>query len=230
MQSKKDLILLHGAIGSKSQLDALADKLDDKYIIHQFDFPGHGEKANQSSQFSIHNFVNYLHNYIIKNEIYKPSVFGYSMGGYVALTLEAKAKVFNKIMTLNTKFHWDEKTAQKEKRMFIPEIIEEKVPHFADKLKEMHGKSNWTRLLKYHRNMMDDISENNALPDSLLRKIDTQVLITRSTNDEMVTKSESKRVVELIYNSDYYELENSRHAIEQSDINLLTEKIKEFFS
>lgn len=230
MQNKKDLLLLHGAIGSKKQLDVLANILAGDYIIHRFDFPGHGENANQSSQFSIHNFVNFLRNYILDNSLVKPSVFGYSMGGFVALTLEAEEKVFGDIMTLNTKFQWDRETAQKEKKMFIPEVIEQKVPHFADKLKQVHGEENWARLLEYHRNMMDDISENKPLPDYLLSRINTRVLITRSDNDEMVTKPESERVVDLINNSNYFEIGNSRHAIEQIDIDVLIDKINNFFS
>lgn len=230
MQNKKDLLLLHGAIGSKKQLDVLTERLVGDYKIHRFDFPGHGENANQSSQFSIHNFVNYLHNYILDNKLVKPSVFGYSMGGFVTLTLEAKEQVFGDIMTLNTKFQWDRETAQKEKKMFIPDVIEQKVPHFADKLKLVHGEDNWARLLEYHRSMMDDISESNPLPDYLLQRIDTRVLISRSANDEMVTKPESENVVNLLNNSNYFELANSRHALEQMDIDELINKMNEFFS
>ncbi len=230
MQNKKDLLLLHGAIGSKKQLDVLVERLAGDYKIHRFDFPGHGENANQSSQFSIHNFVNYIHNYILENNLVKPSVFGYSMGGFVALTLEVKEQVFGDIMTLNTKYQWDRETANREKKMFIPEVIEQKVPHFADKLKLVHGEENWARLLEYHRNMMDDISENTPLPDYLLKRINSRVLISRSANDEMVTRQESENVVNLINNSVYFEIANSRHAIEQIDIDVLINKMNEFFS
>jgi esterase/lipase len=198
MQNRSDLILLHGAIGNKEQLDELALELEANFKIYRFDFPGHGDKAYQISEFSLHNFVNYLRNFILKNELNNPAVFGYSMGRYVALTLESYSKTFSNIMTLNTKFKWGIETAEREKKMFIPEKIEKKVPHFAKKLKQMHGENNWKRLLEYHRGMMDDISSENVLNSRLLSSINTKVLITRSENDEMVTREESLNVLNQI--------------------------------
>lgn len=229
MQNKRDIILLHGAIGCSKQLDVIAEALGDNYIIHRFDFPGHGSKANQASNFSIYNFVNYLRNYILSNKLINPLVFGYSMGGYVALTLESFENTFDKIMTLNTKFDWSKETAEKEKKMFIPELIEKKVPHFAEKLIAMHGGENWKRLLSYHRNLMDDIAMENVLTFNLLNRINKKVLICRSENDEMVTKSESTNVTEKIKDAKYYEIQNSRHAIEQIDIEILINKMNQFF-
>src|SRR5210317_1076497 len=121
MQNRSDLILLHGAIGNKEQLDELALELEANFKIYRFDFPCHGDKAYQISEFSLHNFVNYLRNFILKNELNNPAVFGYSMGRYVALTLESYSKTFSNIMTLNTKFKWGIETAEREKKMFIPE-------------------------------------------------------------------------------------------------------------
>lgn len=230
MQNKRDIILLHGAIGCSKQLDVLDSFLSEKFVIHRFDFPGHGSKANQASNFSIYNFVNFLRNYILDSNLIKPFVFGYSMGGYVALTLESFENTFDKIMTLNTKFDWSKETAEKEKKMFIPELIEKKVPHFAENLIAMHGDENWKRLLSYHRNLMDDIADENVLNSNLLKKIDKEVLICRSEKDEMVTKSESINVTGKIKGAEYYEIENSRHAIEQIDIEILVNKMNQFFS
>ena len=230
MQIRKDLILLHGAIGCSNQLDVIAEDLRDNYIIHRFDFPGHGSKANQASSFSMYNFVNYLRYYILSNKLINPLVFGYSMGGYVALTLESFENTFDKIMTLNTKFDWSIETAEKEKKMFIPELIEKKVPHFAEKLFSMHGKDNWKRLLSYHRNLMDDIANENVLNPSMLSRINTDVLICRSSQDEMVTQEESLNMSKNIVSADFFEIDNSRHAIEQINKEILINKINKFFS
>ncbi len=40
--SMKDLLLLHGALGAKSQFDKLADLLCTTYIVHALNFEGHG--------------------------------------------------------------------------------------------------------------------------------------------------------------------------------------------
>ena len=139
MSNKKDLILLHGALGSKSQFVQLSDLLVNDYIIHAFDLPAHGELAYQSDVLSMYSFVNYVRNYILKNNLQKPLVFGFSMGGFVALALQSQTNIFSKIMTLNTKLKWDYETAIKEQKMFDPDIILEKVPHYADMLISIHG-------------------------------------------------------------------------------------------
>jgi esterase/lipase len=36
------LLLLHGAIGAKDQLQPLADELKDNYFIHTLNFSGYG--------------------------------------------------------------------------------------------------------------------------------------------------------------------------------------------
>jgi hypothetical protein len=39
---KEQVILLHGAIGSKEQLIPLQNELENKYTVHNFNFSGHG--------------------------------------------------------------------------------------------------------------------------------------------------------------------------------------------
>jgi len=45
------LLLLHGALGSKEQLAALALKLKDKYVVHTLNFNGHGGRPFPKSLF-----------------------------------------------------------------------------------------------------------------------------------------------------------------------------------
>lgn len=228
MPSKKDIILLHGALGTKSQFVPLIGKLESEYNIHTFDLPAHGELAYQADELSMYSFVNYVRNYIIKNNLQKPLVFGFSMGGFVALTLQSQTNIFSKIMTLNTKLKWDYETAIKEQKMFDPEIILEKVPHYAEMLISMHGEDNWKNLLNKHKDLMLVIAKSTPLSDYALSKIDIPVLLTRGDKDNMVTPEETPAIVSKIKNSKYYEFENTAHPIEKIDLELLTSKIKEF--
>ena len=41
----KNLLVLHGAIGSKSQFDSIASLLDNQFDIHLLNFSGHGGEA-----------------------------------------------------------------------------------------------------------------------------------------------------------------------------------------
>lgn len=230
MSNKKDLILLHGALGSKSQFVQLSDLLVNDYIIHAFDLPAHGELAYQSDVLSMYSFVNYVRNYILKNNLQKPLVFGFSMGGFVALALQSQTNIFSKIMTLNTKLKWDYETAIKEQKMFDPDIILEKVPHYADMLISIHGSENWKNLLTKHKELMLTIAESTPLSDDALSKIDIPVLLTRGDKDSMVAPEETPAFAVKLKNAVYYEFQNTSHPIEKMDIGLLYNKIKEFLT
>lgn len=230
MSNKKDLILLHGALGSKSQFVQLSDLLVNDYIIHAFDLPAHGELAYQSDVLSMYSFVNYVRNYILKNNLQKPLVFGFSMGGFVALALQSQTNIFSKIMTLNTKLKWDYETAIKEQKMFDPDIILEKVPHYADMLISIHGSENWKNLLTKHKELMLTIAESTPLSDVTLSKIDIPVLLTRGDKDSMVAPEETPAFAGKLKNAVYYEFQNTSHPIEKMDIGLLYNKIKEFLT
>lgn len=228
MPNKKDIILLHGALGSSSQFTPLIGKLESEYNVHTFDLPAHGELAYQSDILSMYSFANYVRNYIIKNNLQKPLVFGFSMGGFVALTLQSQTNIFGKIMTLNTKLKWDYETAIKEQKMFDPEIILDKVPHYADMLIAMHGADNWKNLLSKHKELMLVIAKSTPLSDYALSKIDIPVLLTKGDKDNMVTPEETPAVAIKLKNAEYYEFENTAHPIEKIDLELLSDKIKGF--
>lgn len=229
MLNKKHIILLHGALGSSKQLDSLAHNLSSGYTIHNFDLPAHGSLASQRDVLSMYSFANYVRNYILKNDLDKPYVFGFSMGGFVALTLQSQSNLFSKIMTLNTKLEWTTVIAEKEQKMFDPNLILEKVPKYADYLKSLHGFENWENLLEKHRIMMFGIAQANPLSDYAVSKIDIPVLLTKGDSDKMVTTEETILLAHKLKYSSFVEFENTEHPIEKVDLNMLSSKVKEFF-
>ena len=85
------LILTHGALGSKADLDKLAEVLQkENYNVFTFSFSGHGTIEFENN-FGIEQFSGELENFILKNDLVQPSVIGYSMGGYVALNLARRS-------------------------------------------------------------------------------------------------------------------------------------------
>ncbi|MBO9573200.1 MAG: alpha/beta fold hydrolase, partial [Chitinophagaceae bacterium] len=136
---KPHLLMLHGAIGASSQLQHIAGLLSPKYEIHLFDFPGHGGKGLNEENFSIELFANAVVSFLEEQKIKQVNIFGYSMGGYVALYLARHhPELINKIITLGTKFHWNKETAANEVKMLDPEKIAVKVPSFAKALETLH--------------------------------------------------------------------------------------------
>ncbi len=79
---EKQTLLLHAALGSKTQLISLCSKLNSYFNIPTFDFEGHGETPSEK-EFSAELFIQKLLDYIEKNKL--NTFIGCSMRGYVAL-------------------------------------------------------------------------------------------------------------------------------------------------
>lgn len=130
----KTLLLLHGALRAKDQLQPLAEALQVNFEVHHLNFSGHGGKPF-SEAFTIQQFAEEVLEYISSHQLKNVYVFGYSMGGYVALFLANRyPQTFEKIFTLATKFKWSPELALQEIKMLDPKIIEERIPAFAKTL------------------------------------------------------------------------------------------------
>src|SRR5688572_25311470 len=118
MQNNTPLLLLHGALGSKSQFRDLSKILEKDFIVHSMDFSGHGGNTLTNEPFSIELFADDILNWQNENQIKKCDIFGYSMGGYSALYLARyHPHKVRRIFTLATKFEWTEDIAAREVKM-----------------------------------------------------------------------------------------------------------------
>lgn len=213
----KDLILLHGALGAKKQFLELSDILKNNYRIHLLDFSGHGEHQSVN-RFSIPDFSKDLRSYIDSHQIVDPYIFGYSMGGYVALHLEyMQPGSVRKIITLGTKFSWDPETSTKEAGYLNPEKIEEKIPVYANYLRSLHGE-NWSGVVQNTAQMMIEMGEAPPLDSEKLEKVEIPVVIGWGSLDKMVSKEESEQASKALINGKFNLLENVQHPIDRIDV------------
>ena len=224
----QNIILLHGALGAATDLELLAESLKKHGLNpHYFSFSGHANTKFRTS-FGIEQFSEELRSFIITNALLKPAIFGYSMGGYVALYLACKQeKNIGKIITLGTKFNWSGEAIEKETRMLNPETIRVKVPLFAELLEKKHGE-HWTSLVSKTALMMQEIGEKNFLNDSNLKTLETSILLGLADKDQMVTLDETRHVFSQLPNAAMYMLPQSKHQIESINPNILSQLIKNF--
>lgn len=224
----KSLILLHGAIGSQEQLSPLASELKLLgYKVFSFNFSGHGMAPFQN-EFSIPQFANELLEFINQNKLQKADVFGYSMGGYVALYLSAlQPNLIGRIITLGTKFSWDPITAEKEIKQLQPEQIKIKVPKFAIALEKRHGE-NWELLLKQTTQLMSALGKSNILDKKNLQNVKSKVFLGLAEHDSMVTEDETQKVAETLVNAERYFIKDAKHPIETVDTVILSKQIHQF--
>lgn len=221
----KAIILLHGALGAQSQFDQLEQILKKEFQVFKMDLIGHGERTKDMN-YSIETFSNDLEGFIIKNNIQEPTIFGYSMGGYVAMHLaNKKPDLISQIITYGTKVNWSKSIAEKEVQMLNPDKIEEKVPKFAQYLASIHGSENWKVVMKQTADLMIGLGENNIIQE-IAPSINTPVSIGISTTDEMVTIEESENLANKLPNGKLNIIENQPHPIQRIDSSVLSEIIK----
>lgn len=223
------LLLLHGALGSKEQFTQLEESLSGKFKTHSLSFSGHGRALSHHHAFTIQNFAHEVLDWMNANYIQQVDIFGYSMGGYVALWL---ARFYpdrvGKIFTLGTKLVWNEAEAEKEIKMLNAEKIAEKVPAFAQALAQRHGEHEWKSVLSKTALMMHDLAHTHLKEQDFI-KIHSNVLLARGGKDNMVSFEETEFVHRLISGSQFKILNEVPHPIEQVPLALLQSEIEAFF-
>lgn len=226
---KRKLLLLHGALGSSVYFKRFIAVLEEHYEMLTFDFSGHGSKPFSDEGFSIQVFAQEVFTFLEENQIQKIDIFGYSMGGYVAVYLahEHPDKVA-KIFTLGTKWDWNPDSSAREAQMLNPEIVIEKVPKWAQSLKELHGE-NWPDLMQKTAQMMLEMGQNPPLNPSQMEQILTPVLLTIGDKDQMVSIDETRHMTHLLPHAQCIVLKDIPHSIEQIDAAFLAESIHHFF-
>ena len=227
----KNLILLHSALGCDSMFDDLKQKLKADFNVYTFNFSGHGGASVNKDGFGIEVFADELKKFIKKNKLKGANVFGYSMGGYVALYLSAlKPDLLGYIVTLGTKLTWTAEGAEEETARLNPETIKEKVPQFAALLKERHGKKQWKEVVWQTAGMMLELGDEPLLTLEQLSVITNEVTILLGADDNMVRKEESESVANALPNGTFKEISGMPHALEQIDTTMLYNNLMDCFS
>jgi len=226
----KELLLLHGALGSKDQFADLEIALADKYKIHTINFSGHGRRPSHHHAFTIQNLAHEVLDWMNEHYIQTIDIFGYSMGGYVALWL---ARFYpdrvGKILTLGTKLKWNDEEAEKEVKMLNPEVIVEKVPAFAQNLAERHGEHEWKSMVTKTALMMKDLAHTHLTEQDFI-KIESPVLLCRGENDNMVTFDETEYTTRMIKNGGHKTLTGVPHPFEKVPLQIIQTEIESFFA
>lgn len=136
---KPKLLLLHGALGSMSEFDPLRGFLEPHFETLPFNFTGHGGRRIQPEGFTMTSMAAELYSWIIQENIFRPIIFGYSMGGYVALKCEAQHPgLIGHIITLGTKFDWSTESTDKQITGLDINTWRQKIPYYVSSLEKRY--------------------------------------------------------------------------------------------
>lgn len=225
------ILLLHGALGAASTLEPLKKELLPFYQVHSINFSGHAGTEIPRTGLSIELFVQDVLVYLDQQQLPAVHIFGYSMGGYVALYLaKLHPEKVKSIFTLATKFNWSPATAEKEISLLNPEKIEEKVPHFAKTLAERHNPQDWKETMIKTADLMRQLGQVPSLSDNDLALISVPVQVGVGDSDTMVSIEETVKTYRLLPNAKLLVLPFTKHPIEVVSVRRLQYEINTFIN
>ncbi len=221
METKnKSILFLHGALGVAQDLNPLMTLCQERgFETHSFNFSGHGQGAAEPAEFRIDLFARDLEAFFKKNNIKHITIFGYSMGGYVALYHKANYEdsPISQIFTYGTKFNWSEKAVSKELPMLNPDHLLEKFPHFADALKNKHGER-WKQVLRSTAHMMQHLERLDGLNREDMMDIEIPVILILGDQDRMVSTEETQLTGSWLHHSQLKTISHSKHELERTNL------------
>lgn len=223
------LILLHGALGSLEQFDFLVPEIKEHFEVYRLNFEGHGEASPTESPFRMSYFVENVLGYMDEHSIEAANFFGYSMGGYVALGLAKNhPERVNKVATLGTILQWNEKVAERECKYLHPSKIKEKVPHFAEQLKERHL-SGWERVVNNTRDMLEYLGAKPEIKLDEWKQINCPLRFHVGDRDTTAGLAETIEIYKKTEKSELVVLPKTGHPIIEVDKDFLILSLKKFF-
>ncbi|HMQ74640.1 MAG TPA: alpha/beta fold hydrolase [Flavobacteriales bacterium] len=223
-----NILLLHGALGTKRQLAYLADSLDHA-TCRSLTFTGHGEDEVPADGLSFEHFLRDMDAALEKVDA-PVHLFGYSMGGYVALLWAARhpGRVAS-VATLGTKLVWTTEGLQKELKKLDPPMIEEKVPEFAMGLASAHGPERWKDLVKHTADLMTRLAGSPLLTDEVLSTIECPVLLMVGDRDTTAVPEDTLLTARKLKDAGVMVLPRTRHPFEEVDLDLLITQLSRFW-
>ncbi|MBK9273870.1 MAG: alpha/beta fold hydrolase [Flavobacteriales bacterium] len=223
-----NILLLHGALGTKRQLAYLADSLDHA-TCRSLTFTGHGEDEVPADGLSFEHFLRDMDAALEKVDA-PVHLFGYSMGGYAALLWAARhpGRVAS-VATLGTKLVWTTEGLQKELKKLDPQLIEEKVPEFAMGLASAHGPARWKDLVKHTAELMTRLASAPLLTDEVLAAIECPVLLMVGDRDTTAVPEDTLLTARKLKDAGVMVLPRTHHPFEDVDLDLLITQLSRFW-
>lgn len=201
------VVLLHGWGQNIQMMRPIGDNLKDKGVII-IDLPGHGKSDEPKEVWSLDDFVEMIHDLLLKEKVENPILIGHSFGGKISLIYASKYKV-KKLVLFGSPF----------KVKKNPNSLKVKI---LKKIKSLPGMEKIAEKAKKH---MGSVDYRNASPimreilvkhvntdiTDLVKKIKCPTIIIWGTNDKAVDIADAYELESLIKDSAVIAYEGCTH-------------------
>ena len=226
----QNLLLLHGALGAVDQFEALKPMLQTQFVVHVLNFEGHGDAPDAQRPFRAEHLAANVLAYLDAHEIAQSHVFGYSLGGFVALTLaQTQPQRVGRIATLGTKFGWTRDAATKEVGMLDPQKILAKVPKFAEMLAKRHRTLGWQAMLTRTAECMHYFGEMGGLTPAQVATLPHAVRVMIGDRDSTADIVDSLGIYRALPQGEFEVLPRTPHPFEKVPLKRLSVALLDYF-
>jgi pimeloyl-ACP methyl ester carboxylesterase len=230
--ARANIFVVHGALGSAQQMRPVADALAALGNVINIELPGHGNTPLADRAFNMTTFVDVLGDAVEAITMYeddtdtaaRPVGFGFSMGGYVALALEAQRPgSLAGIVTLGTRILWTPEVAAVETLRLDPDVITAKVPTFAAALDERHAAAGgWREMLRNTQSLLTSLGSAPVLTSESCAAVRIPVILAVGSRDDTVGSDEASTVAGWMPRAQSRVIPDIAHPIERVPVELVT--------
>ena len=241
--SGKQIIILHGLLGSLDNWVSIALKLSQNYKVTILDLPNHG-RSYHSNTFSYYDMATSLNEFIKTKNIYKPTIIGHSMGGKLAMQyVELFPKIvsslvivdvcnrvydttrFNHVFEAIKKISSENVQSRKQASELIKEIVnsEGERNFILKNLKRDENGFSWTPNVNL---LMNSISEISAAVE--IKNIDIKTLFIKGQKSSYILDSDVAELKKTFSKFGIIEIPNAGHWVHAENPSHFVTSIKDW--
>jgi methylmalonyl-CoA epimerase len=214
------VLLLHGAAGC-TQLETapLLRRLELHYRVLAVDFSGHGASTDDGA-LSADRFADNARAVLDAKGIEKTDVFGFSMGGYMALHFahEHPGRV-RRLAVHGTNIEWDGKRVEAMQRRMNADRIEQQRPNLVAALDAAHG--DWAALFRRMQGFVATLPAHSAAMRRIASSLNHPTLVSAVDRDDLFSLDAPLDLNDRLPNSALALIPGERHALQHVNLDLL---------
>lgn len=224
------MLVVHGALGSATQMTAVVDALHTAgFHAVAIELAGHGNTPASDEAFSMTSFANQLCTAAQALGTPRPICFGYSMGGYAALLAEQHHPgTFSAIVTLGTMLQWTPTVATQAAGRLDVTTVRSKVPAFAELLAERHaGAGGWEQLMTRTAQLLRRLGDTALLTLATVERIRCPVTFLVGERDDSVSLDDTATFAAALPQAQVELLDNVPHPIEKVPVDRVVSVVRQ---
>ena len=238
------ILLLHGWGSSAELMLPLAESLQDEFEVHAIDLPGHGRSPLPSSAYGVPESADWVAQYISKNMSKPTHIMGHSNGGRISLYMAARqeyAGLIDRLVLISPSGVKRKRTARFYFKKYLGKTLKFPFALLPPQLKKL-GLSRlrdslvWKSLGSSDYRTLSGVMQEtfvktvNCYLENDLGKVNSSVLLLRGSEDDAISDSQMKVMLNLIPDAGYVELPGAGHFGYLSHLNTVVKSSKSFFS